>query len=418
MDVHVCGHVAEAATGRLCRHLLGPGDESEFVRVLRGRALEYDLCCTACDTADQAPEFLVVCAGCAVRVDEENGTHVGWRGEPGIAERPEPAPGPLVRTPLPEALRGALDLAPLPDGENPAWLVLTRDGAIVRWDAGTGVVAEIAADPLPPEPGFKPFIDKELTPRLHVAPRGDAAAIVHDYGRYGAVLALATGEVTLRLDGGDYWENTVPFSLAFTEHGGRTVVAHRTRWNALAVSDALTGAQVVPGGDGMLFHGALHASPGGRHIVSDAWAWSPVGAVRVWDLRRWLDGNTDEPEDGPSARSLCHRAYLWDHPVCWIGDDLVAVAGIGGDELALLDGARVFDAGTGAEILAFPGPRGAFFSDGRRLYAAAPGGLEIWDAWTGERTATVPGFVPERLHAAAGELAGRDGDVLVRLPLR
>ncbi|WP_018657298.1 hypothetical protein [Actinomadura flavalba] len=413
MDVHACGHIAEAADARLCRHLLGEDHDHDFVRVLRGRRVEYDLSCTACLDAGDPPD-LVVCVGCAGRVDDGvNGFHVGWHGTPGVAERPGPAPGPLVRTPLPEALRGALDLAPLPAGDASAWLVLTRDGALVRWDAGTGATARIAADPLPPEPCVEPGASaRPVVPRLHVAPRGDVAAVARDHGRYGAVLDLATGAVTLRLDGGAYREDTVPFAVAFAEHEGRTVVVHRTLWDALTVSDAHTGAEIRTDEDGLLFYGALHVSPDGRRVAALTRRHEPIGAVFSWNLRRWLTGS-----DGPPGDALCVRSGVWDHTLCWVGDGLVAVPGIGESAASLMDGARVFEAATGAEVLTFAGPRGAFFSDGRRLYAAAPGGLEIWDLSTGERTATVPGFVPERLHAAAGELAGRDGDDLVRLYL-
>jgi hypothetical protein len=100
--------------------------------------------------------------------------------------------------------------------------------------------------------------------------------------------------------------------------------------------------------------------------------------------------------------------------MCWIGDDLLAVSGIGTDDVAMLDGARVFDVATGAELVTFPGPRGAFFASGRRLYTAAPDGLEVWDPFTGHRTGAVPGFVPTSHHPGSGELAAIEDSVLRR----
>jgi hypothetical protein len=65
------------------------------------------------------------------------------------------------------------------------------------------------------------------------------------------------------------------------------------------------------------------------------------------------------------------------------------------------------------ELHSFAGPSGALFSAGRRLYAAGADGLTIWDPFTGERTGTVPGFVPSHHHRDAGVLATiRDGQLL------
>jgi len=68
--------------------------------------------------------------------------------------------------------------------------------------------------------------------------------------------------------------------------------------------------------------------------------------------------------------------------------------------------------GMGSEEL-WPGD-GVLFAGEDRLYSAAPDGLEVWDPRTGERTGTIPGFVPASHHADAGELAGISGGVLRR----
>jgi hypothetical protein len=73
----------------------------------------------------------------------------------------------------------------------------------------------------------------------------------------------------------------------------------------------------------------------------------------------------------------------------------------------MLAGVRLFDAPTGTELASFAGPTGALFADRGRLYAATPDGLDVWDPFTGERTGTVPGFVPTAHHPGAGELAAR-----------
>ena len=153
--------------------------------------------------------------------------------------------------------------------------------------------------------------------------------MVNDFGHHGQVLDLHTGSVTATLHGGDYRPDTVPFSLAFTEHAGRTVVVHRTEWNRLDITEAatgrlLTGRTLDAGKPGHppehyldYFHGALYVSPDGRYVADDGWVWHPVGMPTVWDLRRWLDGSVWESEEGPSRQRLCLRAYHWNSPMCW-----------------------------------------------------------------------------------------------------
>jgi hypothetical protein len=423
MEVLPCGHVAYASRIRLCRHLLGPDgppDDLEYVRVLTGQGMEYDLCCGGCDRSGAGPELLQVCEGCADRADEDESLMIGWRGRPGIAERPEPVDPAVTRTPLPDHLRGATDWAAVPGTDRSEWVFLTG-GRLFRFDAGTGrdeILAKVRvpSDPAKPQPeGTR----RRRRPRLHVSPFGRHAAVVNDHGSTGAVVDLRTGRTTMVLDGADHRAYTVPFALAFAEHEGREVMVHRTAWNRLDVSDPATGElltsrEELPEHSLDYFHGALHVSPDGRWILDDGWVWHPVGIPTLWDLRRWLEDNPWESEDGPTLRSLSMRTYAWDEPICWISPTLVAVYGIGPDDEALLDGVQVFDAESGTEVLTFPGPgRRALFADGRRLYSDGENGLEIWDPRTGERTGAVPGFHPGRHHPGARELAAvQDGDLL------
>lgn len=387
--------------------------------LLTGTGLEHDLCCPACDGADDPPEMFVACEGCVGRVEDE-AEIVAWRGRPGIAERPEPVDGTVLRTTLPEPLRGLLDLAP---AAGRGWLVLTAGMRVARFDADGGAFELLASADVPGEPDHEPWAGHELRRRLYGSADGRFAAVVNDYGHHGAVIDLRTGRRTMTLHGGDYRPDTVPFSVAFAEHRGRTVVVHRTEWNRLDVSDAATGALLSErttgresGHDLDYFHGRLHVSPDGEWIADDGWVWSPAGLPVVWSLRRWLDGAAWESEDGPSREVLCQRWYHWNSPMCWVADGLFAVSGLGTDDDALLDGVRLFDAATGTPAQAFPGPRGELFADARRLYAATADGLEIWDPLTGELTGRVSGFVPSWHHSRAGELAAisQDGTELLR----
>jgi hypothetical protein len=247
---------------------------------------------------------------------------------------------------------------------------------------------------------------------------GRFAAIVNDYGRHGVVVNLDRhGKMTMGLDGGSYHSNTVPFSVTFAEHAGRAVVVHPTGWNRLDISDAQTGRLLtarthVPAAAGErpehlldYFHGRLQVSADGRWLADDGSVWHPAGMPAVWDLNRWLTQNSWESEDGPSRRRLCQRAYYWDKPMCFVVNDLLAIAGIGDDEQAILSGVRLFSTSTGLQVNAFAGPAGELFSDGRRLYSADPDGLRIWDPATGHHTGTVAGFNPTRHHPRTNELA-------------
>ncbi|MBO0871582.1 MAG: hypothetical protein J2P15_23770, partial [Micromonosporaceae bacterium] len=400
------------------------------VRLLTGTGLDCDLCCRACDAAVDSNldarrvPLVEVCAPCLGRVVAE-GELLWWRGQPGVPERPEPVDTTIVETPLPQRVGPVQDLAPVPATDRPVWLLLGEDGRISRYDAASREWRVLATTSLPDEPG-DPGRYHQPRRRLHASSGGQFAAVVTDYGRYGQVLDLRDGRVTLELDGGDDHPDTVRFSLAFADFGEHVVV-HRTAWNRLDVSDAVTGAPLTEREptqyvDGEApphyldyFHGALHLSPTGRWIADDGWVWQPDGLVVTWDLNWWLAENPWESEDGPSRRRVCRREE-WDRPMCWVGENLLAVRGIdaGPGGAPVLGGVQVFDVVSGAPVAAFAAPEGALFADGYRLYVAAADGLEIWDAGTGERTGRVPGFVPTAYHPGAGELAALRGGGLRR----
>jgi hypothetical protein len=431
VDVLPCGHVAVAGTSRMCRHLFGSAGE-EHVGLLTGRGLDFDVCCPACDRAAQAgsePDLVPACEACLEPYlnDVDHRWLVAWRGSPEVLERPEAFDPTVVDVPVPVR---AVDLVPVADKRRSVWLLLDDEGRIGRFIADTGEWTMVARATVPEEPDHQPWAGHALRRRLHASPRGDFAAVVNDFGRYGQVIDLRTGQSTVALDGGDYCAETVPLSVAFIEHRGRIVVVHRTAWNRLDVTDAGTGelltARQLPDrrGDEPIaehdlnyFHGTLYASPDGHRLADDGWVWHPIGIPCVWEVGRWLDDNVWESEDGPSRLDLCQRDYHWNVPMCWTAEDRLAVSGIGGDDEAMLAGVRVFDVTTGAEGTAFAGPTGGFFADGRRLFAANPTGLETWDLDTGERNGVVPGFVPTRHHTGAGELAGLGAGVLRRWAL-
>lgn len=432
MQILSCGHVADQGSSRLCPHLL----DSEvveagvgFLRLLRGRGLDHDLCCVSCDsrsTTDDQVELGEACEGCVARV-QDGGSCVGWRGEPQILERPEPLSLTRKMTALPQTSGPIVDFTAICDGSQSLWLLLTDQRRIALLNAETGEMTMLGTHSVPGESGRRPWAGRVLRQRLHASSDGRFAAVVNDYGRYGQVIDLGTGAVTMELDGGDHHPETVPFSLAFARCGDQTVVVHRTAWNRLDVSDPasgllLTGREPTQPAHGEewpphyldYFHGALHLSPTGQWLTDDGWVWHPVGMPVTWDLRAWLDTNVWESEDGPTRRYLCGRDYLWDTPMCWIGPTRLAVSGLGDDDEAMLPGARIFDVTTGDEVHAFAGPAGALFAGGERLYSVTDGTTHVWDPATGERTATLAGVNPTRRHPRTGELAAITASHLVR----
>jgi hypothetical protein len=158
---------------------------------------------------------------------------------------------------------------------------------------------------------------------------------------------------------------------------------------------------------GVLFHGALTISPDGTRILDDSWAWGPAGVPTYWDLRRWLRGDSWQAED---AVRLPQRLYLWDAPVCRVGDDHLVRWGIGDDDLEMLPGAVLVPVGPGGPEMSFAGvPRGDLHSDGRLLYVVGETGLTVWDPFAGERLAELVGFRPAGYNPFTDEFLVRAG---------
>ncbi len=335
-----------------------------------------------------------------------------------IIERPREIEDRVLETPLPVPLRQivGLTLAPI-DGQQSAWAYARRDGAICRFNAATGDAQELCRVDLPPsDPAYERSENgKWHGPRLHVSASGRFAAIVHDYGNYADVYDLRSGTrtITLRETTDHAW--AVPFPFAFLEHDERTVAIHRTAWNRLDVSDAETGEVLSrQPHESDYNHGRLAASPDGRKLLDDGWVWHPYGLPTVWSLDAWLGSKASV---GTTRLELACRGYYWDKGMCWLGDDRVAIAGIGEDEDDIVDGARIFScdhelASVGArgqkwarELGAFAGPSGSFFSDGERLFSTTAQRLEVWDVETGTLTTTIHEFKPALQHSGARELA-------------
>jgi hypothetical protein len=415
----------------------------DIVKWYTGVGLEAELLCVPCADGREngvLAETATVCEECFEYATTEVGDLIGSRGKPQFRVRREDFADCIRETTIPEQVGSIVDIAPIQCGGRSVWLMLADGGVLIRFDADSGDLDRVASVDVPAEPDHKPWCGHVLRRRLHASACGKFAAVVNDFGRYGRVVDLATGRVTLALDGGDYHPETVPFSFAFAEINGRIVAIHRTAWNRLDVSDPATGVLLsVRGPTGYrqgearpehyldYFHGAIYVSPRCSRIVDDGWIWHPVGVPSTWSLDRWLSDNVWESEGGDTKKHLCFRNYYWNHGFTWIDESRVAVGGIGDDDRLMVDGARIFDVtssdktrtcfNSGLELIEFSGPAGAFFSDGIWLYSSDKSGLSRWDFRDGARTGHLPTFKPTHHHRSAGELVQLFDGKLARLSI-
>jgi len=390
-----CPHDAPVV-GRACPHLL-VREQSYHVR-FTGRGKDLELVCAAC-VGTPGP-LVEICEACREQASCDG--LAGISGTPEVLDASIDLTFEHARVALPDDF---VDVEPIIDGDRAMWLALARDGRVVRWDADRGDVRTLAK--------VEFATDQPVT--LRVSRDGRFAGIATRRGLAGAIVELAGGRITMALARDNYHAEHCDFSLAFVEHGGRTLVVHATEWNRLDVSDAATGELLTPRGPTRYgrdeqrpphyldyFHCGLVVSPGHCHIADNGWVWHPVGCVATWSLDAWLAGNVWESEDGPTLRTLCRRDYFWDGPLTWLDDTRLAVWGYGTDDEHLIAAVRVFDVTTGAELDWFPGPRGALVFD-RELVSLD--GLTLWDVERGTRLARYPAQLA-RYHPGAKIYAG------------
>lgn len=408
-----CEHQDPEAVRLACEHLLANGAWNRpFHRMFTGQGSAYDLLCPACFAALPSPPPLrKICSDC-----HEN-LHTGSRGpdagRPVFPERATDLRFEHRRVRL-QGLDAAdvIAVAPIPL-EASVWLMLDRSGRLYRVDLARG-----NAEPGGTAPDDA--VDLSVGLSLRAAPDGRLAAIAEREGRRAVVLEPATGRVTMRILRDDYHEEHCPFPIAFFAIGGRLFLAHATAWNRLDVSDPATGEllterHIAPYKDARpehyldYFHADLVPSPDGERVIDNGWVWAPSGCVRAFSLRRWVEENPWESEDGPSVKDLCWRSYYWGGPVAWLDATSVAVWGLGEDDLLLTPGARIFNGVTGEEIRSFAGPARGLASVPPYLVAFdAESGTSVWDVETGERLAHEAGLCPIAQHPASRELLMRE----------
>ncbi|WP_328777149.1 hypothetical protein OHU17_33060 [Streptomyces goshikiensis] len=416
----ICGHDAPAYGLPLCEHLraaTATGSPLDHHTYYVGEGVERYRICGPCGN-EKTVTASPVCEEC---FDAAEGAPAGVVGLPETLEAPRPVGGEVETTDLPSGAGRVIDVAPTRGG----LLLLDEEGRILLWETGARTCRELARGSVTVPDGSEPWCGREQTRRLHASRDGAFAAVVIDYGRHGEVYDLSSGAVTLTLENDGYHSDTVPFSLAFTEHDGRNVLLHRRQWSLIEAVDPATGEVLaaMPVEEESAdwsgyFQGALHLSPGGTRIASDAWCWHPAGRPVAWNLGHWLTEGEGAWRTGNGWAALPPCEYYWNRPMAWLDEDRIVIGGLGEDEEEIVPGARVFDVSrvetdqwghrNPVEVATFGGPEGAFFSADGLLFSAGADGLDIWDPVAGARTGSVPGFVPTHHDALAGHLLALD----------
>jgi hypothetical protein len=180
-----CGHEGDPFGEAICAHLReGSKPPSvSYVKWYTGTALDAELLCRPCanarrDGAVVAASFL--CEPCFRKAIEAAGEPSGARGQPGILVRAEPFETTLRYTVLPREIGAVADLAPIDGLPGSVWLLLTEDGGLTRFDADSLEWTRRAANTVPAEPEREPWNNHPFQRRLHVAARGEFAAVVND----------------------------------------------------------------------------------------------------------------------------------------------------------------------------------------------------------------------------------------------
>jgi hypothetical protein len=436
-----CPHPEARPSRRLCQHLsedLGQASVARFT----GVGHVYDLLCTACASRAErgSVPMVTICEACFAPFEEDQTEYLSEVvGTPEIRERPSSRAFRHEIVSL-SIFGGSAPLDIQPASAVPSlWFALTRDGRVVSIDLAarkSAVIAEISELPAA----------KRDALAMRVSSDGGFAAIMDPYGTRGLVLDLAGHARTMELVRDQYHSGVTYFPIAFAIQDGRAVLVHGTGWNRLDISDPRTGAlltpRVLPTGlrkEGLpphyqhLFWGRLSVSPSQGWIGSSAWAWQPQGVFQVWSLRRWLQENVWESEDGPSKGMIFWRESVWDDPVCWIDERTLAVWGFG-SHYAPIPAVRIFDRATGSLLRWFPGPevdhearprretpRAALDPGPRLLFdehlfaISSSHGVSVWDADTGERLLRDADCRPDRYHPATRQFLTLLGDGSLRL---
>lgn len=319
-------------------------------------------------------------------------------------------------------------------------LVLRSDGEICGVNFDNGQVTSLCRVELPSLPTD---VDGNhfgtAIYRLHASASGRFGAVVVDKGRKGLVVDTSCGTITMSLDGGDYYENTVPFSACFLRIAGKEVLVHRTEWNRLEASDPASGKSLTdryiapyeaagerPAHYLDYFHGRLWPNPAGSRLLDDGWVWHPISIPRIWSATEWLCANPWESEDGKSIVELAMRDD-WNTPICWISDHRVAMWGIvdGVDpesgEQRKRQGVQICDVTSTQRssdekwVMDLIGVPRDLFSDGKHIFIVDEKSTAVWEISSRSRISILPNFLPRLYDGRRQTLIAMDGTELIEI---
>ena len=417
-----CPHASTLKEGegrRACIHLLYPEEDySSYYKRFTGVGNKYILLCERCASAsnqDIEPDnLLVACPECIAEIEKRD-WWAGLQGQPELRTRPTTLHFVHEVIRLGELTSGrvlAQEPIAVAGSAQPRFLIIDESGNLLAVDFSEQNVTGLAT-----LGGESVHLGKPLS--LHVSPDGQVAAVVNTHGQFGSVFDLRSGQVTMKLQRDTYHIEHCNFPVAFFEHNGALRIVHATAWNRLDVSDPLTGELLTarqfvwreknpqnpharPEHYLDYFHCSLLLSPDGEWAVDSGWVWHPVGIVRTWSLRQWMDENVWESEDGSSVRNFAHKEYYWAGPMCWIDRETVAIWGYGGDDEWQIPAAWLFNAHTGQEVGWLPGPEGNFAFREHLFSYSQEKGTAVWDVTAGERLLFDPSLRPAAFHPGAG----------------
>lgn len=411
----VCQHHDRAPKGKICPHLFAKQDG--YFKRFTGVDLTYNLLCTQCAQHPGAIESTLIsaCDECFEKIENE-GSWDGTHGQPQVRIGSRSLRFEHETFVIPE-LQGStfLNLEPI-EKTTGTWLGCTPTGSLIEINLSSRqvrAVAQLTPDAL----DFDGSIIRTETEPWKISPRmilrvsrdGSLAAVANTYGSRGGVVDLRSGQLTMTLDRGKYHVDVSIFPLALIEQGSRTLIIHGTDWNRLDISDARTGVlltqrhptsyktgELRPPHFLDYFHGELLVSPDQEFVADNGWAWQPVGVVSLWSLRRWLEENVWESEDGPSVKGLRLR-YYWNEPLCWLDGHRLCMWGYDVND-TVIAAALIFDVRTGKMVKWFPGPKGSLAFD-EHLFSFDPAeGMTVWDIQTGARLAHEQTLCPAGYH--------------------
>jgi hypothetical protein len=147
----------------------------------------------------------------------------------------------------------------------------------------------------------------------------------------GIVLNLEIPGFKLELSRGEYQVEHCSFPIAFYSAENKDFLIHGTDWNRLDIT-CLDNLQIKT--DRLVdydsktnyfdyFHSLLSVSPDGTHFSSNGWIWSPVDVITIYSVENFLK------EYELSQHSLYFgqtSGYFWDRPLCWIDNNMIAIA--------------------------------------------------------------------------------------------